>query len=286
MKNFQFFYLFINVIIVNSCYTGYTDESSKLTLVLKEVIAITSPTTDTTPDYVFSSNMVGSIEYGGSCSSNTTSTISGNNFITLNPLNEGTYSDCTITVGTTESGLISSLTMTTFTISGSGWELIAKQVDEDGFTDGTDEVFSSNARSTYLENENDSSSPTFMSIGSMTKSNYVSDGKYKFKLVWDGLEMSSEGIKEVTWTQTSWPEESTIQGFQEIEEGTSGYVNNSCSGFRGLGKSNSTWCVLDGNGAARCWYNCVGVITLWGGHSIPGPLEKRASSMLLYIWEP
>ena len=60
-------------------------------------------------------------------------------------------------------------------------------------------------------------------------------------------QVDSSGInKEVTWTQTSWLEDSTIQGFQEI--GTSGYVTgNTSSGFWGLGKSNNSQCVIDGN---------------------------------------
>ena len=74
MKNFLIYYLFITLsIIVNSCSSGYTDEFSKITLVLKEVTAITTPTTDTTPDYTFSSTESGAITYGGSCSSSTLS---------------------------------------------------------------------------------------------------------------------------------------------------------------------------------------------------------------------
>ena len=98
----------------------------------------------------------------------------------------------------------------------SGWQLIARQVDSDNFTDGTHELFSSNASTTYLQNENGNSSSTFMSIGNLTPSNYVTDGKYKFKLEWDGLTVASLDNKSVTWTQTSWLDNSTIAGFQEI----------------------------------------------------------------------
>ena len=35
-----------------------------------------------------------------------------------------------------------------------------------------------------------------MSIGDLTPSNYVTDGKYKFKLVWDGMTMASSGINQ------------------------------------------------------------------------------------------
>ena len=100
------------------------------------------------------------------------------------------------------------------------------------------------------------------------------------------VDSSSPGInKEVTWTQTSWLEDSTIQGFQEI--GKSGYVTgNTSSGFWGLGKSEHSSCVIDGNGGNNNWYNCVGVIGSWGGDTMPGPLGKKASSMHLYIWAP
>ena len=65
---------------------------------LVEVIAVTTPTNDNTPNYTFSSSEAGTITYGGSCSSSTTSAITDNNTITLNSLSEGTYSNCTISV--------------------------------------------------------------------------------------------------------------------------------------------------------------------------------------------
>jgi len=123
MKNYLIYYLLITLsIIVNSCSEGFKEEYSKFSLVLKEVTAITTPTTDTTPDYTFSSTESGTITYGGSCSSSTTSAISGNNTITLSSLSDGTYADCTITVSKTisteksEKKLSGSLTITSFTV--------------------------------------------------------------------------------------------------------------------------------------------------------------------------
>jgi|APSaa5957512535_1039671.scaffolds.fasta_scaffold24066_1 hypothetical protein len=172
--------------------------------------------------------------------------------------------------------------------TGNNWQLIARQVDSDNFTDGTHELFDStsernpNASSTYLENENDNSSSTFMSIGNLTPSNYVSDGKYKFRLEWDGKTAASLDNKSVTWTQTSWLTDSTVAGFQEI--GTSGYVDNSSKRFAGLEKSGiPTSCVIDGNPGG--WFHCVGAIVRWGG-GIPAPKGTVASSMHLYIWAP
>ena len=67
-------------------------------LTLEEVTAVSTPSSDNTPDYTFSSTKPGTISYGGSCTSSTTIAIAGNNTITLNTLSDGTYSDCTITV--------------------------------------------------------------------------------------------------------------------------------------------------------------------------------------------
>ena len=77
--------------------TTTTDDTTTTTdttaPVIAEVTAVTTPTTDTTPNYTFSSDEAGTITYGGSCSSSTTSAISGNNTITLVSLSTGTYSD-------------------------------------------------------------------------------------------------------------------------------------------------------------------------------------------------
>ena len=84
--------------------------------VIAEVVAVTTPTTDSTPDYTFSSTESGTITYGGSCSSNTTSAISGNNTITLVSLSRGTYSDCTLTVRDDVGNLSRILTLTSFSV--------------------------------------------------------------------------------------------------------------------------------------------------------------------------
>ncbi len=169
------------------------------------------------------------------------------------------------------------------------WKLIAKQADSDV------QLFSSNARSTFLENENDPSQSTFMSIGILNESNYDDTvGKYKFKLVWGGKQVDDNlTIKEVIWTQTSWLDNSTITGNVEISNSgfptTNTIVVSSLNLFTGLGKSGSNQCVIDGNGITSNWWNCVGAINTHTSNSstgIPGPLQKIASSMHLYIWSP
>ena len=179
------------------------------------------------------------------------------------------------------------------------WELIARQVDGNG--DGSfsvDELFKDydingvtyTVKNTFLKNADDSSSSTFMSIGNLNESSYDdTEEKFKFKLVWDGLQVASENIKEVTWTQTSWLDNSTIQGFQEI--GDSGFNDmDDGKNFEGLGKSSSNNCLIDGDASRHGnWWNCVGAINTHTSNSstgIPGPLQKIASSMYLYIWSP
>ena len=83
--------------------------------VISEVTAVTTPTNDSTPDYTFSSSEAGTITYGGSCSSSTTSATTGNNTITFNSLSDGTYSNCTITV-TNNGGNSATLNVSSFEI--------------------------------------------------------------------------------------------------------------------------------------------------------------------------
>ena len=82
-------------VILTSCADK---EEEKEGPVLTEVYPVTTPTDDPSPDYTFSSSKAGTITYGGSCSSGTTSATSGNNTITFLTLSAGTYSDCTIIV--------------------------------------------------------------------------------------------------------------------------------------------------------------------------------------------
>ena len=84
--------------------------------VITGVTAVTTPTIDSTPNCTFSSDEAGTITYGGSCSSSTTSAISGNNTITFVSLSDGTYSNCTITVTDSTGNVSNTLTITSFTV--------------------------------------------------------------------------------------------------------------------------------------------------------------------------
>jgi len=88
--------------------------------VIEEFSGITTPTTDTTPDYTFSSSEAGHITYGGSCAtagSATTNAIVGHTLITFNTLSDGSYIDCTITVTDSAGNASNTLTITSFTVN-------------------------------------------------------------------------------------------------------------------------------------------------------------------------
>ena len=108
--------LFLFSFIIFSC--GEKEESTTDTTapVIAEVTAVTTPTTDSTPNYTFSSTEAGTITYGGSCSSGTTSATSGNNTITFTSLSEGTYSNCTIIVTDTAGNASNTLSITSFVV--------------------------------------------------------------------------------------------------------------------------------------------------------------------------
>ena len=119
----------------------------KVPPVLEEVTPI-GTTTDTTPDYTFSSTESWSIVYSGSCSSSTTSIQSWNNTITLNTLALWTYSDCYI-IATDKAGNTGELHISDFTIKsswgwgGGGWWWTLRKDDcpdwdySDSYYDGT-----------------------------------------------------------------------------------------------------------------------------------------------------
>ena len=100
--------LFLLLAIFHICFAGCgeirnsnevpVDIEIETAPALTEVTAVTTPDKDTTPNYIFYSTEVGTIEYGGSCSSGISSAAKGSNTITLNSLSDATYSNCTIRI--------------------------------------------------------------------------------------------------------------------------------------------------------------------------------------------
>ena len=96
--------------------TDNTSTTDTTAPILAEVTAVTALTNDTTPAYTFSSTEAGTITYGGSCTSSTTSASSGNNAITFNTLSIGTYDNCTVMVTDNALNSSSNLPVSTFTV--------------------------------------------------------------------------------------------------------------------------------------------------------------------------
>jgi len=93
------------------------EEKDTTAPVIAEVYPVTTPTSDSSPNYTFSSTEAGTITYGGSCSSVTTSATSGNNTITFLTLSDGTYSDCTIIVTDSDGNASNTLAITSFIVN-------------------------------------------------------------------------------------------------------------------------------------------------------------------------
>ena len=109
--------IIFSILLLTSCMNREDDVATAATApIIAEVTAVATPTNDSTPNYTFSSTEAGTITYGGSCSSSTTTAIAGNNTITLNTLSDGTYSNCTITVTDSAGNVSSSFTITSFTV--------------------------------------------------------------------------------------------------------------------------------------------------------------------------
>ncbi len=100
-----------------TAFTSYSASVVDITApILSQTTAVTTPTSDNTPAYTFTTNEAGTITYGGSCSSGTTSATVGANTISFNTLADATYSNCTITVTDTANNASSALAVTAFTV--------------------------------------------------------------------------------------------------------------------------------------------------------------------------
>ncbi|HLN18786.1 MAG TPA: choice-of-anchor Q domain-containing protein, partial [Patescibacteria group bacterium] len=73
-------------------------------------------TNDTTPNFTFTTDEAGTINYSGDCSSTTTSAVVGSNTITFSALSEGVHSNCLLTITDPAGNESDSLEITTFTI--------------------------------------------------------------------------------------------------------------------------------------------------------------------------
>jgi len=159
-------------VILTSC----AKEEEKEGPVLTEVYPVTTPTSDPSPNYTFSSTKAGTITYGGSCSSGTTSATSGNNTITFLTLSDGTYSDCTIIVTDSDGNASNTLEITSFTVlsdcCSSGSAIITGTVEDNASEalSGVSVIFakSGTASSTVTTVDNGTFSKSSLSSGTYT----------------------------------------------------------------------------------------------------------------------
>lgn len=155
-----------------------------------------------------------------------------------------------------------------------GWELIVSQMD------AVSNLFDTGTRTTFSENENDSTANPFMKVGSMIWAEYAIGGKYEFLLQFTG---AGAGVQTLHWTQTSILSSSDITGFQLIY-GDVG-LDLTDAQFYGLGASSSGNCVIDGDGSAFSdWWHCAGVVGCLGPtRCVPASNRLTADSVQLWI---
>ena len=184
MRARNLFTMIIIFLLLNSCAKeeskSTSNDSDTQAPSLSEVTSITTPTNDNTPNYTFSSSEAGTITYGGSCSSGTTSAASGNNTVTLNSLSDGTYSDCTVKVTDSSGNESSLLTISEFVIDTAGPTLAEVTAVTTPSNDSTPNyTFSSSKAGTITYSGSCSSSTTSAVSGNnLITLNLLNDGTY------------------------------------------------------------------------------------------------------------
>ena len=186
MKKFLFVFLIscFSLTII-SCSEDKEESTTDTTApVIAEVTVVTTPTTDSTPNYTFSSTEAGTITYGGSCSSGTTSATSGNNTITFIALSEGTYSNCTIVVKDSAGNASNTLSVTTFIVNTTSYV----SVGDSG---------------TILTSSDSGTSWNSMTSGTSKNLNDVTYGNSIFVTVGYGGTILTSSVNETTWNVRS-----------------------------------------------------------------------------------
>ena len=227
------------------------EEEKKEGPVLTEVYPVTTPTDDPSPNYTFSSTKAGTITYGGSCSSGTTSATSGRNTITFDTLSAGTYSDCTIIVTDSDGNASNTLTITSFTVTdtpdccSSGSATIQGTVEDNASEAlfGVSVIFakSGTTSSTVTTVDNGTYSKSSLSSGTYTltytKSGYV-DTTLSATLTADN-ETLEVGIVQL-FADTSCASTGTISGTIKDAVSNSGVANVSLSARSGMNTTSGT----------------------------------------------
>ncbi len=97
--------------------------------IISQVTAVTTPTTDTTPNYIFNTNEAWTITYTWDCSSSTTNATVWDNTITFNTLSIEIHSNCTIKVTDASWNISNTLNIPSFTIE-TTWDTTAPIISQ------------------------------------------------------------------------------------------------------------------------------------------------------------
>lgn len=89
----------------------------KITIVLSQVVAVSTPAKTYTPVYTFNTSHGGTIIYGGDCSSDSKTASVGDNTISFNALANGTHNNCTIQIKDDRNYISDSLVVESFTVA-------------------------------------------------------------------------------------------------------------------------------------------------------------------------
>ncbi len=215
--------------------------------IISEVTPVTTPTSDTTPSYTFTTNKAGTITYGGSCSSSTnTDAVVGNNTITfdttvttlshLNPLVDATYSDCTIKVTDATDNESDVLNITDFVVE-TGAPTISEATPINPSTSDTtpNYVFNSNESGTIIYEGSCSSTTTNGIIGNnLITFNALSPGTYsdcKIKIT-DPYSNESNTLNVNTFIIKDIPTINRVTG--TIEDGSSITISGADFGYKSV----------------------------------------------------
>ena len=228
---------------------------------------------DPSPNYTFSSTKAGTITYGGSCSSGTTSATSGNNTITFTSLSDGTYSDCTIIVTDSDGNASNTLAITSFIVNTttdttrptvSSVSTTADNQSSVSITDNITVTFSEAMDTTYVTTSTSDtycagtirvSSDNFSSCVKMSSDPISSNSNKTFTLdPYDNLTVSTTyktrvttGVKDTAGNAMSSQYE-TSSGFT-----TSSSSSSSASSAPAIAVSRYHSCALLDNASVKCW---------------------------------
>lgn len=119
----------------NSAFASRSFSVDGTAPILAEISGV-GRTTDTTPEYSFTSSEEGTLAVGGSCSAPSISVSSGTTTFSFSELSIGTYSDCTISVNDAVGNASTPLSVTTFTVE-------AQQAPAPASTGGNGPILSS-----------------------------------------------------------------------------------------------------------------------------------------------